>query len=173
METADGTKVPGAACVENGDSDGDGRLYKKFPAWAHAVKTGLQMFIGVFTVVQLVIHNGSQLWHWKIQGLSDDLLRGIGVGLAAAAAVELAYTMFTPGPDEALDPVMLGVAATILLLVGELTAPDLSKAVGLLVLGLLLAVLFATRLMLADTGQPRVWWVKHLRERWRASGPQA
>ena len=47
----------------------------------------------------------------------------IAYALAAAAAVELAYTLFTPGPDEALDPLMLGLSSGLLLLI---TTPGLS-----------------------------------------------
>jgi hypothetical protein len=68
----------------------------------------------------------------------------ITAGLAAAAAVELAYTLFTPGPDEALDPLMLGLSAGILLLV---TRPDvpvawqfLGTVLGVLALGLLFLI---------------------------------
>ena len=51
------------------------------------------------------------------------ILGGTGVGLAAAAALELAYTLFTPGPDEALDPLMLGLSATILLKLAAIEGP--------------------------------------------------
>ena len=92
------------------------------------------------------------------------LLDGIGVGLAAAAVVELAYTVFPEGPDEALDPLMLGVSAALLIQLGGLTLDvPFQQAAGLLTLGVLLAVLFATRLMLAerhDNTTPRIWWIK-------------
>jgi hypothetical protein len=62
---------------------------------------------------------------------------------------------------------MLGIAAAMLLMVGGLdrhTADDI--AVPLLLLGLLLTVLFGTRLMLAESSDPpRVWWVDLLRGR--------
>jgi hypothetical protein len=43
----------------------------------------------------------------------------VGGGLATAAAIELAYTLFTAGPDEALDPVMLGLSAALILQLGK------------------------------------------------------
>lgn len=68
------------------------------------------------------------------------ILNGISIGLAAAAALELAYTLFTPGPDEALDPLMLALSATLLLKLTQLTSPvSMGEAVALLLLGLLLA----------------------------------
>ncbi|MGO9790913.1 MAG: hypothetical protein ACLP8S_15875 [Solirubrobacteraceae bacterium] len=82
--------------------------------------------------------------------------------------VELTYTLFTPGPDEALDPLMLGLAATLLLLLGHLTNVDFGEAAALLALGLLLAVLFATRLWLAKRSErdrvPSIWWLWRMRE---------
>ena len=38
----------------------------------------------------------------------------IASALAAATVIELAYTLFTPGPDEALDPVLLAIASALL-----------------------------------------------------------
>jgi hypothetical protein len=92
-------------------------------------------------------------------------LNGIGIGLAAAAAIELAYTLFTDGPDEALDPLMLGLASTLLLKLSGLTgALSLSQVGALAILGLLLIGLFAARLMLAESTdeQPRIWWIRRL-----------
>jgi len=99
------------------------------------------------------------------------LLDGIGVGLAAAAVVELAYTLFTEGPDEALDPLMLGLSATILIELGRF-GDDASprRAGALLLLALLLVLLFATRLFLAErhdveSGKDHtwsIWWLRRL-----------
>lgn len=92
-------------------------------------------------------------------------LDGIGIGLAAAAALELAYTLFTDGPDEALDPLMLGLASTLLLkLAGLSDTASFSQAGVLALLALLLIGLFAARLLLAEsTEQPKIWWIRLLR----------
>jgi hypothetical protein len=37
--------------------------------------------------------------------------------LLFSAAIDLAYMLFTPGPDEALQPVIIGIAAAVLILV--------------------------------------------------------
>jgi len=42
------------------------------------------------------------------------LLQIVSIGLGAATAVELAYMLFTPGPDEAVQPVMMGIASFVL-----------------------------------------------------------
>jgi hypothetical protein len=143
------------------------RPYRKLEQRARRVKAGVQMFIGLCAVVALAIHFVVQ---WIGPGLpslhnaTTTLLGGIGVALAAAAVVELAYTLFTPGPDEVLDPLMLGLAAALLLLVGGLEpGVGVSQAVALFVLGALLAALFATRLWLAEGSSaepPPLWWIK-------------
>ena len=43
----------------------------------------------------------------------------IADALAASTVIELAFTLFTPGPDEALDPVLLAVAAALLFQLGK------------------------------------------------------
>ena len=43
----------------------------------------------------------------------------VGNALLYSAAFELAYMLFTPGPDEAVEPLILGTAASILLKISE------------------------------------------------------
>lgn len=131
---------------------------------AYELKTLIQMAIGVLTIIELVDVHAGDFWHWRVGELAPQLLKGIGVGLAAAAVVELAYTLFTPGPDEALDPLMLGLSAALLLLAGDLGPDNISveRAAALLLLGILLAALFATRLFLAEGPRPRIWWVQSI-----------
>ncbi len=72
----------------------------------------------------------------------------IASALAIAAGIELAYTLFTPGPDEALDPLMLGLSSGILLLVTMPTDSSLSVATqfsGVLLGVVALGVLFLIR----------------------------
>jgi hypothetical protein len=147
---------------------GDGLVYHRYKPWAYEIKSAAQMIVGMATVGGLMY---SFAHHIDLKGhlgsaedITRELLGGIGAGLAAAAVIDLAYTLFTPGPDEALDPLMLGLAASMLVLVGGLDTKDLSlgRAVGLLALGLLLTVLFVTRLMFAETEDDdlKVWWVR-------------
>lgn len=143
---------------------GDGWFYDRLAPSAYEVKAALQMVIGCAAIVLLAIHFVGD-HHQHMRDATEQLLGGIGIGLAAAAVIELAYTLFTAGPDEALDPLMLGLASAILLLVGGLDNKTISfgRAAALLVLGILLAILFATRLMLAaDEEPPDVWWVRRI-----------
>lgn len=67
----------------------------------------------------------------------------IAYGLQYAAALDLAYMLFTPGPDEAVQPLMLGLAAAALLEVSHLPiGPDnvLAAAIFCLLIGFLLYI---------------------------------
>jgi hypothetical protein len=77
--------------------------------------------------------------------------------LAAAAVVELAYTLFTDGPDEALNPVMLGVAAALLVQLGRVEKFNLHEALAGLLYAAALAGLFATRRWLAEPEDEESW----------------
>ncbi len=136
-------------------------IYDILQPHAKNVKAALQMTIGIVTVTAVG-------WRYLDTGGNGDptslFLNGIGIGLAAAAALELAYTLFTDGPDEALDPLMLGLASTLLLKLASLPGiPSLSQVGALALLGLLLVGLFAARLMLVSDEQPKIWWIRRLR----------
>lgn len=55
--------------------------------------------------------------HWKIGKVflpEASILAIVSNALAYAAAIELAYMLFTPGPDEAVEPLILGLASFVL-----------------------------------------------------------
>jgi hypothetical protein len=147
-------------------------IYSAVEYHARNVKAVLQMIIGVVAVCVVGWHFFEEPIQSTHQATSL-LIDGIGVGLAAAAVLELAYTLFTSGPDEALDPLMLAVAAALLIQIAGLQgAPSPGTATALLLQGLLLAALFATRLMLAernedDLDRPNIWWIPKRRDRKR------
>jgi hypothetical protein len=58
------------------------------------------------------------------QKLTADVFAITAAGLAVAAAFELAYTLYTPGPDEALNPLLLGVSSAFLFLASKSTQLD-------------------------------------------------
>jgi hypothetical protein len=135
-------------------------VYARAKPYAAILKASLQMLVGVIAVSVV----GWQALFFSGVDLTTLILNGISIGLAAAAALELAYTLFTPGPDEALDPLMLALSATLLLKLTQLGSPvSMGEALALVLLGLLLAALFATRLMLAERDEkdklPKIWWL--------------
>ncbi len=82
-----------------------------------------QFLIGAWMFGFLLLKGLTILGLWP-GGLGDDLQAAVRAApvlglvsgaLLAAAAVELAYMLFTPGPDEAIDPLILGLAGTTIL----------------------------------------------------------
>jgi hypothetical protein len=76
-------------------------LYKRVQPPAEAIKGYIQIAIGIAVITVFARHWISHS-HGKFN-IAQEALRLVGYGLAASAAVELAYTFFTKGPDEALD----------------------------------------------------------------------
>jgi hypothetical protein len=126
-------------------------LYRKAKPWAHGIKVFLQMIVGVGAVIDIAWHvERSVSTHKDAAPFAPNIMTSVAViasALAVAAAIELAYTLFTPGPDEALEPLMLGLSSGILFLITEnvdknLSAPAQFSAVllGVLALGVLFLI---------------------------------
>jgi hypothetical protein len=91
-------------------------LYLKLRPWAHTVKTVLQMLTGLGAAVAI-------LWAVIGTGAFPNVASStdrIAAALAVSAAIELAYTLFTPGPDEVIDPLMLGISSGLLIISSKL-----------------------------------------------------
>lgn len=82
------------------------------------------------------------------------------MALAAAAVIELAYTFFTDGPDEAIDPLILGLSSAMLIQVAGRNI-DFDDVLILLLEAVLLTILFLIRLFLVEPSdeKPRLWWL--------------
>ena len=122
-------------------------LYDITEPVARFLKVILQMGIGV-TAVALIWRMVLLAWHDESKNNLPDIeatLTVIAAALAVAAAVELAYTLFTQGPDEAIDPLMLGLASALALQLAK--AKDLTPSQGLATLAYTagLGLLFAIR----------------------------
>jgi hypothetical protein len=125
--------------THNGDD-----LYHKADPPAQWIKAIVQMAIGIGTVITIAI----VVWIPSVRhdGIAELALKVVAVGLALAAVVELTYTLFTEGPDEALDPLILGLSSFILLKISDpVTDLSLSNAGTFAILIVALAVLFILR----------------------------
>ncbi|BDD13033.1 hypothetical protein FUAX_54650 (plasmid) [Fulvitalea axinellae] len=145
-------------------------LYR-FQPYAEAIKVFLQMLVG-FAIVFLifaelfykmgVFEYTSQTFYlfnesWIVKLVTDNseledlikqpMLTTVAIGLATATGIELAYMLFTPGPDEAIQPVTMGVAALILAEIGK---PDFEFTIDRTFSVVLLAMLI-----------PIFLWVEH------------
>lgn len=102
-----------------------GPRFEKAQSIAEICKIGLQMLIGATIAALVLLRFGWGLWAWMSQGDGGNAFESAGrsaltttaAGLAFSAGLELAYMLFTPGPDEAIDPVILGLASLVLLVI--------------------------------------------------------
>jgi hypothetical protein len=129
-------------------------LYHAAEKPAEAVKGYLQMLLGIVIAVVVAY---SLIFRWSalpLSGIADRALTLVGGALAISAVVELAFTFFTPGPDEALDPLILGVSSFALINISmDTTKLDLSHMIPLALLALTLALLFLARRFLLESAK--------------------
>ncbi|GBD55945.1 hypothetical protein [Gluconobacter wancherniae] len=75
--------------------------------------------------------------------LSQNTLSIIGDGLALSAGIDLAYMLFTPGPDEVIAPLLTALSATIVLIISNDERLNLSLIFGvfILIIGMILLMI--------------------------------
>ncbi len=123
---------------------------------ANTVKITIQMMIGIGLAILILIKlfyrpdltaDGSVIQSIAAFFYLPTLttLEIVGRALAYSTAIELAYTLFTPGPDEAVEPLILGVAAAMLLSIGKIEGFNLETATGAAIFTLVLMGLFHIR----------------------------
>ena len=127
-------------------------LYKKIGPIAHNVKVIIQMLIGLAVTIYLLWFFANFVWNvidssWiPEEDFASKLpLAVVGYGLALSAGIELAYMLYTDGPDEAIDPLILGLSATAMIVLSHISNGSFESAVTLLVLFLGIGVLFWVR----------------------------
>lgn len=139
--------------------------YETLSDRAEVVKALLQMVVGIFLVFsvlnQLIASAfgpfvaGGEAAKCSGPGLigfwcgfsTKILLDSIGDALLVATAIELAYMLFTKGPDEAVNPPLMALAAAILLTLGNVDGiqPNATRALEIIVYVAAIAVLLWLR----------------------------
>jgi hypothetical protein len=122
-------------------------VYNAYRFRAEGIKIILQMLIGSalagILVIKLICRAvGWGARYWAFQMTTLDL---VGHALAYSAGIELAYTLFTPGPDEALDPVLMGLAAAALLAFAQINTLVIGQAASAALYCACIGGLFAVR----------------------------
>jgi hypothetical protein len=129
-------------------------LYTRSKAWAYGIKVLLQMLVAIGAVVDIGMHVAHSVsagtGSAPLAPPATTSIQVIAYALAVAAAIELAYTLFTPGPDEALDPLMLGLSSGLLLLITSTEESAVARYSGVLIGAVALALLFIVRRNLLD-----------------------
>ncbi|BFN31016.1 TPA: PTS sugar transporter subunit IIC [Vibrio parahaemolyticus] len=134
-------------------------------------KSGLQYSVGIYIFSFVVIKAwafigfptaGEQDPQIIKHVLSTSILSLVSQAVMVSAAIELAYMLFTPGPDEAVDPLILGIAGTALLVMSDentaKTDSMLYDSIAVLLFVLSLAILFYLRFMLTK------WFPKQFKD---------
>jgi hypothetical protein len=131
-------------------------LYQHLKEPAQATKVFLQMGVGVVgsVVVLVAVLRDTLNGHTALYASKHALLI-ISVSLAVAASLELAYTLFTPGPDEAVDPLILGISAVFLYLASGLGSLTWTGGVSVILFAVTLGILFAVRQRFIDDDDVR------------------
>jgi hypothetical protein len=139
--------------------------YAKYKYLSEFIKVRLQMIIGlvlVFFILCDIIHTivpgmtlpfGITFPDSIINIIKMPVLGIVAGALYLSTAIDLAYMLFTSALDEAIDPVISGLAATILLTISkieELKDLTVSVSVGIALLGIVLAMLFIVKKFTED-----------------------
>ena len=128
-------------------------LYKKCRPFMETLKILLQFIVGLGliilligkAIVSLVGGSGWPPWLHANELRSIPTLELVAVALEYSAGIELAYTLFTEGPDEAVEPVIMGLAAAMLLGFSKLGSIDMVAGFGAIAYVIALAGLFLIR----------------------------
>jgi hypothetical protein len=99
--------------------------YRQAEPAARFLKSLIQMVIGIATLIAMAVQ---LIRAWSdgrtIVESHEQILELMGLALVLAAAVQLVYCLFVPGPGYALDPLALGVAAALLFQLADVRAFD-------------------------------------------------
>ena len=125
-------------------------VYGRWQPWAKKIKIRCQMITGALTVMAIIAAVGIRFTELakgtgSVGGITSEVFAVTAAGLAVAAALELAYALYTPGPDEALDPLILGVSSTFLFLASQSTKLDWQFGVAAVLLAVALYGLFKVK----------------------------
>ena len=124
--------------------------YERWKPRARTIKIIAQMFIGALLAIILVskfwlhiIEFNYPAWLSYVEYIhSLRTLHIVSLALAYSAGIELAYMLFTPGPDEAINPLISGVASALLYSITKSNNLDIKNGISLILLVIVLAALF-------------------------------
>lgn len=91
----------------------------------------------------------------------------VAKALAYAAGIDLAYMLLTPGPDEAIEPLILGLASAILYSISNIGDPDLRLAaeIGLYVVILSFLFLMKALFIPVEEDKPQKGLIAYLKSK--------
>ncbi|MEB7576103.1 hypothetical protein NGC17_06465 [Citrobacter portucalensis] len=109
---------------------------------------------GLVEIIQtLAPDSGALRYQIATQLLNINTLLYVSLALAISCGIQLAYMLVTHGPDEAIEPVMLGIASAVLLILSKID-PDqwtISHALVILIMIICIAILFALSIWMSKS----------------------
>jgi hypothetical protein len=105
------------------NSSDDHPIYRRAKPIAIIFKISLQMIIGVIIVARLVY--STRCYFWIMCDSANPvfkltpILEVIGYGLAISSGIDLAYMLFTPELDEAVDPLIIALSAASIIVLSK------------------------------------------------------
>lgn len=137
--------------------------------FAKKIKTYLQYVIGTYLFIVIgikayyfifpyrneLLNNEycTYIVHFILHTLNTKFLNIVSQSILVSAGIELAYMLFTPGPDEAIEPLLLGIAGTALLTISDDNSffdSPLSDALVIFIYSVSLFILFFLRLKMRE-----------------------
>jgi len=108
--------------------------------FVNGLKTIVQWVIGAY-IIYFTLCTFIPILFFHAQ-YDQSFLKTISICLLASSAIELGYMLFTPGPDEAIVPVITGIAASILMILSNSSVLDLDDSLSLGILVVAIGCLF-------------------------------
>ena len=132
------------------------KLYKKYEPKARTFKIAAQMIVGCLIVLSLAakmllnfletsdnwVGETSNKWIVIKDLLHNHPLEIVAFWLAVSAGLELAYMLFTGGPDEAVEPLILGLTSAALLVISGASIDKVSWGLAATILSLVVSIGF-------------------------------
>ncbi|WP_336855084.1 hypothetical protein [Pseudescherichia vulneris] len=112
---------------------------------------------GSFELLQTLCPNNDALkWDIVAQLLHINTLLYVASALALSSGIQLAYMLVTHGPDEAIEPVMLGIASAVLLILSKVDPEEwtVQYAFVLLIMIICIAILFSLSVWMSKGAKP-------------------
>lgn len=107
------------------------------------LKGGLELFQTMQWVDVRIDYHNLRGWRTFIEHiLAINTLQYVAKALAVSCGVQLAYMLVTDGPDEAVEPLMLGIASAILLILSSTSEWDINHAAAVFLLVLTIPMLY-------------------------------
>lgn len=112
---------------------------------------------GLIEIIQTLSPDAGILqWQLSKQLLSINTLLYVSLALAISCGIQLAYMLVTHGPDEAFEPVMLGIASAVLLILSKIEPDEwtVRYALGILIMIICIAILFSLSIWMNKGANP-------------------